>query len=74
MKSEPDLDYIYPVIDCPLCDKQDVPVSELSFIEDGMFKTIKFCLNCHQPLNEMPIPKGYISIIELEHEEWDTEL
>jgi len=74
MKSEPDFDYIYPVIDCPICGKEDVPVGELGFIDDGSLKMLRYCLNCHQPLNEMPTPKGYASILELEEEGWNTEL
>ena len=73
MKLELELDYIYPIIDCPICGKPDVPVGELSFIEDGMFKILKYCLNCHQIVKEV-IPKGYMSTLELEEEGWDIEL
>ena len=73
MKPEPDLDYIHPVIDCPICGKTDVPVGEFSFIENEMYKMLKYCLNCHQPLNEIS-PKGYMSELGLEEGGWDTEL
>lgn len=74
MKLGPDLEYIYPIIDCPICGKVGVPVGEFSFLENDSYKITKYCLNCHQTINEMLTPKGYVSILELEEEGWDTEL
>ena len=73
MKSEPDSEYIYSVIDCPICGKLDVPVGELGLIIDGSYKITKYCLNCHQTIEKV-IPKGYMSTLELEDFGWDIEL
>ena len=73
MKPEPDLDYIYPVADCPNCDKRDMPFGTLSYIVNGILKTMTYCLNCHNSVEEI-VPKGYLSMLELEDSEWNTEL
>lgn len=73
MKPEPDFDYIYPVADCPNCGKQDIPFGTLSFIEDGMPKTITYCLSCHTKVEGI-VPTGYMSMLELEEKGWDREL
>ena len=73
MKPKPDLDYIYPVADCPNCRKQNVPFGNFSFIDDGILKEMTYCLNCHTKIEEI-IPKGYLSTPELEEKGWDTEL
>lgn len=57
----------YPVAHCPYCETKVAPIS---FIPDGS----KFFLCCHHVIDK-PIPVlGYVSLIDLEETEWDTEL
>ena len=73
LKPEPDFEYVYPIIDCPICGEINVPVSQLHLINDGLPKTINYCLKCHQVIEELK-PKGYVSMLELEEIGWDSEL
>jgi len=73
MKPDPDFDYIYPVADCPNCGTTDIPFGTFSFIDDGMLVRMMYCLNCHTKVSEV-VPKGYLSILELEEKGLDTEL
>ena len=74
MKSEPDLDYIYPLGDCSNCGKLNVPFGTLYYQDEfGMPETMLYCLNCHTKVEEI-VPKGYLSILELEEMGWNIEL
>ena len=59
----------YPVVDCPLCNKKDVPVAFLYF----EIKPIPYCLGCHCVIEKLE-PKGYVSLIDLEECEWNSEI
>ena len=72
MKPEPDSEYYYPIADCTTCGAKDVPFNITWLPDSGGYRQLTYCLNCHQgdPKNI----KGYVSLIELEEMEWDSEL
>ena len=57
----------YPVIFCPYCEKEYAPVS---YLPTGS----KFTLCCHHVIDKPIKVLGYVSLEDLEQEEWDTEL
>ena len=72
MKSEPDDEHIYPIADCTNCGAKEVPFN-ITWLHDGAtLIEVTYCLNCHwgEPENI----KGYVSLLELEEREMDTEL
>jgi len=74
MKPEPDDEYIYPIADCTRCGAKEVPFNTVWWSSlDGELVKLTYCLNCQQG-EEMVNIKGYVSLLELEDLEWDTEL
>jgi len=72
LKQEPDDEYYYPIADCTTCGAKDVPFNTVWLLDGSNYRQLTYCLNCHdgEPRNI----KGYISLIDLEDSEWDTEL
>lgn len=57
----------YPVIHCPYCSREYAPVS---YIPTGD----KYTLCCHHIIDKKIAVLGYVSLIDLEEENWDSEL
>ena len=72
MKPIQDEEYCFPVYDCTNCRKKNVPFNEYWTDREPFIKFI-YCLNCLQT-TEIIKPSGYVSMIDLEEMEWDTEL
>ena len=72
MKSKPDDDHIYPIADCTKCGSKEVPFNTVWWPYEDGYRKVTYCLNCHY--GEPENIKGYISLLELEEMEWDTEL
>ena len=73
LKPKPSDEYYYQIADCTTCGAKDVPfnIAWLSG-EGGIQIRLTYCLNCHD--GELKNIKGYVSLLNLEEEEWDTEL
>jgi len=59
-----------PVIDCIVCGKTDVPV----FYTTIDFRPAPYCLCCHIIIPTNFVPKGFVTMIDLEETEWDSEI
>jgi len=57
----------YPVISCPYCGREYAPVSYLPTGD-------KYTLCCHHIIDQKIQVLGYVTLIDLEETEWDTEL
>ena len=72
MKPESDLEYRFPILDCPICGQEDIPFGMAGpYIVNGLPITLLYCLNCNQVLppqvlEEKVKPKGYVSDLDLE--------
>lgn len=73
MRPESDLEYRYPVADCPLCGEKDVPFGVIYFVDGGIRGTYQYCLSCNHISGEIKV-KGYVSYLDLEDLGWETNL
>lgn len=73
MRDRDDL-HIFPVVDCPKCKLIAAPYG-ISVLSNGIeYITRWYCLNCGHSVLERPDIKGWVSLVDIEEANWETEL